>query len=285
MSPASDAPDDFALAIQQARDSGYANCFEAVAGEVVWRPHTFAGSDRPMHIRGPQRCGAQSAIVVGPDGGDCPNWRVTSSIATHWGACASAFTGRTPCDATCWVRVAQRSAGGGMGAQFLPRIGQEVTGPVPRKRHRPSHHHRRSVQRPGRRRCARRRQAATPAASDDVAGSFKPAHDHAALPDRAIWLAATVRCGMAHPATARVTVNGAQWGVRSKEFGGAGYNQLLFDDTDSARPRAAASTHAGTELNLGHLIHSADNYRGSFRGQGAELRTDAYGAVRAAPAC
>ncbi|MGC5220956.1 type VI secretion system Vgr family protein, partial [Escherichia coli] len=28
-------------------------------------------------------------------------------------------------------------------------------------------------------------------------------------------------------------------------------------------------------------IHAADNYRGSFRGTGAELRTDAYGALRA----
>ncbi len=41
------------------------------------------------------------------------------------------------------------------------------------------------------------------------------------------------------------------------------------------------SSHAASELNLGHLIHVADNYRGSFRGSGAELRTDAYGAVRA----
>jgi uncharacterized protein involved in type VI secretion and phage assembly/uncharacterized protein (DUF2345 family) len=36
-----------------------------------------------------------------------------------------------------------------------------------------------------------------------------------------------------------------------------------------------------SELSLGHLIHSADNYRGSLRGQGFELRSDAYGAVRA----
>ncbi|CDG84355.1 rhs element Vgr protein [Janthinobacterium agaricidamnosum NBRC 102515 = DSM 9628] len=41
------------------------------------------------------------------------------------------------------------------------------------------------------------------------------------------------------------------------------------------------SSQAASELNLGHLIHSADNYRGSLRGAGAELRTDAYGAVRA----
>ena len=42
-----------------------------------------------------------------------------------------------------------------------------------------------------------------------------------------------------------------------------------------------ASSHAATALNLGHLIHTADNYRGSLRGLGVELRTDAYGAVRA----
>ena len=60
----------------------------------------------------------------------------------------------------------------------------------------------------------------------------------------------------------------AQWGVRTKEFGGAGYNQLLFDDTDSQGRVQLRTTHAATELNLGHLIHGADNYRGSLRGQG-----------------
>jgi len=29
-------------------------------------------------------------------------------------------------DSSCWVRVARRSAVGGMGNQFLPRVGQEV---------------------------------------------------------------------------------------------------------------------------------------------------------------
>ncbi|WP_189569392.1 type VI secretion system Vgr family protein, partial [Pseudoduganella plicata] len=72
----------------------------------------------------------------------------------------------------------------------------------------------------------------------------------------------------------------AQWGVRTKEFGGSGYNQLLFDDTDAQGRVQLRSTYAGSELTLGHLIHAADNYRGSLRGRGAELRTDAYGAVR-----
>jgi uncharacterized protein (DUF2345 family) len=71
------------------------------------------------------------------------------------------------------------------------------------------------------------------------------------------------------------------WGLRSKEFGGSGYNQLLFDDTDEQGRVQLRTTHGASELNLGHLIHSADNFRGSLRGNGAELRTDDYGAVRA----
>jgi uncharacterized protein (DUF2345 family) len=74
---------------------------------------------------------------------------------------------------------------------------------------------------------------------------------------------------------------GAQWGVRSKEFGGRGYNQLVFDDTDAQGRVQLRCTYAASELNLGHLIHAADNYRGSLRGLGAELRTDHYGVVRA----
>ena len=54
----------------------------------------------------------------------------------------------------------------------------------------------------------------------------------------------------------------------------------MFDDTDQQLRVQLHSSHAATQLNLGHLIHQSDNYRGSFRGTGFELRTDAYGAVR-----
>ncbi|MEC5116029.1 type VI secretion system Vgr family protein, partial [Xanthomonas oryzae] len=73
----------------------------------------------------------------------------------------------------------------------------------------------------------------------------------------------------------------ALWGVQSKEWGGAGHSRLVFDDSDQQLRLQLATTQAATQLNLGHLIHQADNYRGSFRGEGFELRTDAWGAVRA----
>lgn len=71
-------------------------------------------------------------------------------------------------------------------------------------------------------------------------------------------------------------------GMRSQAISGQGHNQLLFDDTDQQQAIQLASSHAESQLNLGHLIHRRDNYRGSFRGEGVELRTDAYGALRSA---
>jgi type VI secretion system secreted protein VgrG len=77
----------------------------------------------------------------------------------------------------------------------------------------------------------------------------------------------------------------AQWGIRTKEWGGrAGatsvYNQLVFDHNDACgnqqRIHFKTSQYA-SELGLGHLIHSADNYRSSLRVQCFELRSNAYG--------
>jgi type VI secretion system secreted protein VgrG len=79
----------------------------------------------------------------------------------------------------------------------------------------------------------------------------------------------------------------AQWGIRTQEWGSStGYNQLVFDDNDTAVGGNQQRIHLKTsqyasELSLGHLVHAADNHRGSLRGQGFELRTDAYGALRA----
>ncbi|WP_306563499.1 type VI secretion system Vgr family protein, partial [Aquabacterium sp.] len=71
-------------------------------------------------------------------------------------------------------------------------------------------------------------------------------------------------------------------GVKSKEFGGSGHNQLVLDDTPQQLRTQLHSTHKQTWLQMGHLLHQADNHRGSFRGLGFELRTDGWGGLRAA---
>jgi Rhs element Vgr protein len=269
------APADIALAVEQARKTGYANCFEAVRADIIWRPQ-MPDSDGRSHHR-PTAPGSQTAIVVGADGNDSTNGadelycdrlgRVR--IRFHW----------QKNDASCWVRVAQRSAGGGMGFQFLPRIGTEVMvkflegdidrpiivgalydgqgeggiAPTPGGRH----------------------------LDESDTSVFAAAHDHAPSGQGNVAGGSSPVWHGASSDSAGHRNGAAQWGVRSKEFGGAGYNQLLFDDTDAQGSVQLRSSKAASELNLGHLIHAADNYRGSFRGSGAELRTDAYGAIRA----
>lgn len=70
-------------------------------------------------------------------------------------------------------------------------------------------------------------------------------------------------------------------GIRSAEVGGQGFNQLRFDDTTGQISTQLQSSHAATQLNLGNLSHPKDKEQSDGRGEGFELRTDAYGAVRA----
>jgi len=271
-----EAPPDLALAIAQATATGYANAFDAIPADLPWRP-VLPESDGRAHPK-PTAAGAQSAIVIGADGGTQPTGtdelhcdalgRVR--IRYHWQDADDA--------ASCWVRVAQRLAGGGMGSQFLPRIGQEVLVQFIEN----------DIDRPivvGALYNGQGEGGVPPtpggaSAGADAASPFGGATDQAtsgqgnlAGGNSPVWHGASAGPdGHRNPA--------AQWGIRTKEFGGAGYNQLLFDDTDAQGRVQLRSTHAGTELNLGHVVHAADNYRGSLRGQGAELRTDAWGAVR-----
>lgn len=265
-------PADLGLAIAQARRTGYANCFEAIPNVWPWRPE-LPGSDGRTHAK-PTARGAQSAIVVGISGNDsaqgadelCCDRLGRVRIRFHWQDSGSA---------ACWVRVAQRS----VGFQFLPRIGQEVLVQFLEN----------DIDRPVVVGALYNGQgeggvAPTPGGERVAQGKVSPfekAHDHArsgqgnlAGGNSPVWHGAS-------PESEGHRNGAAQWGIRSKEFGGSGYSQLLFDDTDGQGRVQLKCSHAATELNLGHLIHSADNYRGSFRGLGAELRTDAYGAVRA----
>lgn len=268
--------EEFGLAIEQARRTGYANCFKAIPVETPWRPQ-LAGSDGRIHAK-PTAYGTQTAIVVGADGSDRPNG-ADELYCDRLGRVRIRFHWQNQGNASCWVRVAQRSAGDGMGCQFLPRIGQEVLVQFLEN----------DIDRPIIVGALYNGQgeggiAPTPGGQRSANRSpspFERAHDQArsgqgnlAGGNSPVWHGAS-------PGSAGHRNDAAQWGIRSKEFGGSGYNQLLFDDTDAQGRVQLKCSHAASELNLGHLIHSADNYRGSFRGLGAELRTDAYGAVRA----
>lgn len=264
--------DDLALVIAQARATGYANRFEAIPADIPWRPY-------PDQVRAkPTAHGAQTAIVIGADGNDQPNG-ADELYCDQIGRIRIRFHWQDIGQARCWVRVAQRLAGSGMGSQFLPRIGQEVLVQFLEN----------DIDRPvvvgalynglGEGGIAPSPGGRRDAESDQT--GFTRAHDHAhsAQANRAggnspVWHGAS----SAHDGHRNAA---AQWGIRSAGFGGAGSNQLVFDDTDGQGRVQLRSTSAATELNLGHLIHTADNFRGGVRGRGAELRSDAYGAARA----
>lgn len=69
-------------------------------------------------------------------------------------------------------------------------------------------------------------------------------------------------------------------GIRSKEVGGSGYNQLRFDDTTGQISAQLHSSHGATQLNLGNLSHPKESATSEGRGEGFELRTDRSGAIR-----
>jgi len=252
----------FAAVVEEALETGYGNFFEALPADVVWRPQWPNGDS----CSPPTAPGSQIAIVVGANGGHYPDGS-DELYCDRLGRIRVHFPWQDE-NAGCWVRVAQRLAGPGFGAQFLPRIGTEVLvkfleGDIDRPVIVGALYNGQGeggfIPTPGGRRVP-----------DNGASPFNAAHDHAvsgqgnvAGGNSPVWYGAS-----------------AQWGIRSKEFGSSKYNQLVFDDTDTRGRVQFASTRIASELNLGHLIHFADNHRGSLRGRGAELRTDAYGAVR-----
>jgi len=210
-----DMPEELGLAIDQARATGYANCFRAVATDLIWRPQ-LAGGDGAGYLK-PVAFGAQSAIVVGADGGDQPSG-ADELYCDRLGRIRIRFHWQEGGNATCWVRVAQRLAGGGMGQQFLPRIGQEVLVQFLEN----------DIDRPVVVGALYNGQGddgivATPGGRRDREADvscFEAAHDHASSGqgnlsggNSPVWHGASADSdGHRNP--------GGQWGIRSKEFGG-----------------------------------------------------------------
>ena len=265
--------------LAQAKQTGYANRFDAIRRDVPWRPVLADDTGLRFNPR-PTAPGAQTATVVGPDGATAP----VGADALHTDALGRIKVrfhwqrGDQPDDRlTCWIRCTQRDAGAGHGQQFIPRIGQEVLvqflgGDIDRPVVTGSLYNGQGeagtpatpggTQRESDTTAYQQAADHAPSAQGNLAGGQAPAWHGAAAGDNDHRNAAALS------------------GTKTQEFGGSGHNQLVFDDTDGQQRIQLATTQAHSQLNLGHLIHQADNFRGSFRGTGFELRTDAYGAVR-----
>ncbi len=181
----------------------------------------------------------------------------------------------------------QRFSGPGMGHQFIPRIGHEVlVGFLSNDIDRPYVH---ASLYNGRGDGGVPRTPGGQQNAADTSG-FAGSSDH--TPSGQMNLVGSASGGNSpawHGAAPGAATDGSEGqnnaaalsGVKSKEFGGQGYNQMVFDDTPNQGRMQLHSTQAQTWLQMGHLLHQADNHRGSFRGLGFELRTDAWGGLRA----
>jgi type VI secretion system secreted protein VgrG len=75
--------------------------------------------------------------------------------------------------------------------------------------------------------------------------------------------------------------NGLLSGLRSKEYGGSGFNQLVMDDATGQNRIHLASTSEDSHLHLGYLVDHSGNTRGAYLGAGFDLKSNAFGAIRA----
>jgi type VI secretion system secreted protein VgrG len=92
----------------------YSCRFEVIPADVAFRPARRTA--RPILP------GIQTAIVVGPPGEEIhtdEHGRI--KVRFHWDR-----SGKLDDRCSCWIRVAQASAGAAWGSMFLPRVGHEV---------------------------------------------------------------------------------------------------------------------------------------------------------------
>lgn len=92
----------------------YSNQFTAIPLALPFRPQR----ETPK----PVVSGSQTAVVVGPSGEEIFTDKYGRiKVQFHWDR-----EGKNDANSSCWIRVAQSSAGKHWGALFIPRIGQEV---------------------------------------------------------------------------------------------------------------------------------------------------------------
>lgn len=231
--------------------------------------------DPRLHAR-PTVTGVQTALVVGLGEPLHTDRDHRIKVQFHWqrgGNASHRLTHPGGDDAPAsdasgtWVRIAETVAGANWGANFTPRLGQEVL-------------------------------VAFVAGDIDrpvVVGALYNGEGQPDAQGNQVLAGAAGAVGSSPPWFPGQKAQG-RWqghqhnavlsGYKSQELatsqgGFGGHNQLVLDDTPGEGHIELASTSAQTRLQLGHLLHQVDNQRLQHRGHGLDLATAAWGAVRA----
>ncbi|MGY0560029.1 type VI secretion system Vgr family protein [Luteimonas sp. A277] len=245
----------------------YRNRFTVIPAEVSYRPTTADGHGIRLHPK-PTVHGTQSAVVVS-DGGPLltdRDHRIKVQFPWQRGADASSGTAHPGGDdnapgdggAWTWVRVATPWAGDNWGGVAVPRRGQEVMVAFLEG----------DIDRPVVIGTVYNGRGQDDAQHNQVAGGGVGATGNAAA-----WFD-----GNDHAA---VYTGFKSQALANSQDGSGGYQLLRLDDTPGQGRAQAATTQHATTLTLGHLKGGQDNVRGAERGFGAELGTQASGAIRA----
>ncbi len=245
----------------------YRNTFSMQPADVAYRTRMSDGRGERMHPR-PTVHGTQVAIVVS-DGAPLTTdrdhrikvqfpWQRGGSSSTRLAHPGGDDNAPGDDSAWTWVRVATPWAGDNWGGVVVPRQGQEVLvafieGDIDRPVIVGSVYNGRGQ----------------PDAPHNQAG----AGAGGATANAAAWFEGN--------AQAAVYTGFKSQALADSQGGTGGYQQLRFDDTPGQGRTQAATTQHATTLTLGHLKGGEDNVRVGERGFGAELSTQASGAVRA----
>jgi type VI secretion system VgrG family protein len=250
----------------------YTNRFTALRADIPWRPLTTDSHGALMHPK-PTVTGIHTAIVVGASGQDLTTERDHRiKVQMHWQRGAQSQSRRAHPQgndnapgndgAYIWVRVAEAAAGSNWGSSFIPRIGQEVIldyieGDIDRPIVVGSLYNGKGM--------------------EDAQGNQTAQGAGPAIGNAPAWFAGNSG-DHAH--------NAILSGFKTQEIGNSqdgqgGCNALIFDDTTDQIGARLQTTKTTAQLNLGHIKRQRDNERKQSHGHGAELTTDAYGAIRA----
>lgn len=245
----------------------YQNTFTALPAAVPYRAQTTDGHGLRLHPK-PTVNGTQAAIVV-TDGAPLQtdrDHRIKVQFPWQRGSNASHRQPHSAGDdnapgtdgAWTWVRVSAAWAGDNWGSVLLPRKGQEVVVAFMEG----------DIDRPVITGAVHNGAGQLDAPHNQVSGGNAGATGNAPA-----WFD-----GNAHNA---VFTGFKSQALSASQSGSGGYQQLRLDDTPGQGRAQASTTQAETGLTLGHLKGGKDNVRAGERGFGAELATQASGAIRA----